>query len=86
MRLRLENGDHDRTDKRGSRNEVLRGDRGFRSPRANRQEPIAKSQGRHSCFGRAWTPYLIVPRCPVEHVHDEPLRTEPGEDASEHRS
>ena len=30
--------------------------------------------------------YLIVPRCPVEHAHDEPLRREPGEDASEHRS
>ena len=28
--------------------------------------------------------YLIVPRCPVEHVHDEPLRREPGEEASEH--
>ena len=54
MCLRLENGDHSRSDKRGLET----------------------------------TPYLylIVPRCPVEHVHDEPLRTEPGEDASEQRS
>jgi hypothetical protein len=35
---------------------------------------------------RDLTAYLIVPRYPVEHVHDEPLRTEPGKEASEQRS